>query len=191
MGMISKFFKRLLRWFLQGLVLVLPLGVTAYLLFIAFKTLDGWFPGQVPGLGIVLVVGAVTLVGALGSTFIAKPMVRYVEKMLNRAPLVKVIYGSVRDLLTAFVGEEKKFNQPVLVSFGHEPGVKRLGFLTMEQTASLGLPEGYVGVYLPHSYNFSGNLVWVPSAWVEKVNWPSAEVMKLIVSGGVVVPKKG
>lgn len=176
----------MLRWFIQGLVILVPLGLTVYLFYLAFVTVDGWIPMNLPGLGIVLVCIAITIVGALGSTFVAKPLFRYFERLINRAPVFKAIYGSIRDLLTAFVGEEKKFNRPVWVNFSHEPGVKRLGFLTRNSLEELGLPKGWVAVYIPHSYNFSGNLVIVPEEWIEETGIPATDAMKFMVSGGVV-----
>ena len=177
--------RRLVRWFFQGLVVTAPVGITVYLLAISFTFLDGLFHYKFPGLGILLLLLGITLIGALGSTLLAKPLLRYLDGLLERAPLVKVIYGALKDLLTAFVGDEKRFNRPVRVKFGPE-GAYRLGYLTETNAEPFGLEKGFVGVYLPHSYNFSGNFYIVPEAWVEPLNLPSSEVMKYVVSGGVI-----
>jgi uncharacterized membrane protein len=105
--------------------------------------------------------------------------------MMEKAPLVKVIYTSLKDLLSAFVGKEKKFNQPVLVKINGTDEIMRLGFITQEDLTFIGIEDRFVAVYFPHSYNFSGNLLIVPRKNVIKVSGPSAEVMKFIVSGGV------
>ena len=101
-------------------------------------------------------------------------------------PLIKTIYESVTDLLSAFVGNKKKFNVPVMVKMNKESDIYKLGFLTREDLSQLGIPNTYVAVYLPHSYNFSGNMFVVPSTQVTTLNLPSSEVMKFIVSGGVI-----
>ena len=182
---IAAWSRRLVRWFFQGLLVTAPVGITIYLLVLSFSFLDGLFHYKLPGLGLLLLLIGITLIGALGSTLLAKPLLRYLDRLLERAPLIKVIYGALKDLLTAFVGEEKRFNKPVRVKFGPE-GAYRLGFLTETNTEPFGLEQGFVGVYLPHSYNFSGNFYVVPESWVEPLNIPSSELMKYVVSGGVI-----
>ncbi|MCG8411697.1 MAG: DUF502 domain-containing protein [Bacteroidales bacterium] len=138
-----------------------------------------------PGLSIIVVFLLVALLGFLGRTIIANPIKRIMNHIINRLPLVKVIYTSIRDLLTAFVGKEKKFNQPVLVKVNTISELEKLGFITQKDISKLGVTGNKVAVYFPHSYNFSGELFIVPEENVKLINAPSADVMKFIVSGGV------
>lgn len=176
----------LLRWFFQGLLLSAPLGLTLYVLYFSFIYLDGLAHYKVPGLGILFVLAGVTLVGALGSSLIAKPLLLWLEKGLEKTPLIKVIYGSVKDLLSAFVGETKRFNKPVLVLISAEPPMYKLGFITRENLESEVFGPNKIGVYLPKSYGFVGDYVVVDSNSLKAIDWPAAEVMKHIISGGIV-----
>jgi len=107
-----------------------------------------------------------------------------VERVMARLPFVRLLYSSTRDLLNAFVGEQRRFDKPVIVA-PYPGGVARaLGFVTQESLTSLGLP-GHVTVYLPQSYNFAGALLIFPTSAVTTLDADSADVMAFIVSGGV------
>jgi uncharacterized membrane protein len=185
----NKYFKRLIskfaRYFIQGAILVIPITLTIYIVYNAISFIDHLLPVHYPGLNLIIIITTITLLGAFGSTIILQPFINYFERMMERAPLVKVIYTSLKDLLSAFVGKEKKFNQPVLVKINSTDEIMRLGFITQEDLTFIGIENKYVAIYFPHSYNFSGNLLVVPVKNVIKISGPSAEVMKFIVSGGV------
>src|SRR5205085_10640047 len=106
---------RLLNYFFRGLVLVAPIGVTIYVVFVIFTRIDGWLGLSVPGLGFLVTVGIITLVGFLASTFVTRGLFTLFERALNRLPFVRLVYSSTRDLLDAFVGEKRRFDRPVLV----------------------------------------------------------------------------
>jgi uncharacterized membrane protein len=165
--------------------LVIPITLTIYIVYNAISFIDHLLPVHYPGLNLIIIITTITLLGAFGSTIILQPFINYFERMMERAPLVKVIYTSLKDLLSAFVGKEKKFNQPVLVKINSTDEIMRLGFITQEDLTFIGIENKYVAIYFPHSYNFSGNLLVVPVKNVIKISGPSAEVMKFIVSGGV------
>ena len=185
--------KRLLGYFFQGLLYTAPLGITIFVLYKIFELLDGvfkpllltYFKINIPGLSLLIVFLLVALLGLLGQTIIARPIKQLVNHFINKAPLVKVIYTSIKDLLSAFVGKEKKFNQPVLVKVNLISDLEKLGFITQEDVSMLGIEGEKVAVYFPHSYNFSGELFIVPASQVKKIDGPPADVMKFIVSGGV------
>ncbi|HNB12061.1 MAG TPA: DUF502 domain-containing protein, partial [Bacteroidia bacterium] len=107
------------------------------------------------------------------------------ERMLERTPLLKIIYTSVKDLIEAFVGEKKRFNQPVLVTVDKVSGVQRIGFITQKDLSVLGISSNKMAVYLPFSYGFNGQLVIVPAENVEKIDASGTEMMKFVISGGV------
>ncbi|NND95393.1 MAG: DUF502 domain-containing protein [Flavobacteriales bacterium] len=172
------------KYFLSGLLYTAPVVVTVYILYQLFIFLDGLFPLDFPGLGILLIVGVITLMGILGSSFLLQPINRYFQGLVDKIPLVKTIYYAIRDVLSAFVGEKKRFTKPVLVKV-NSAGMEKLGFITSEDLSRLGIPDKKIAVYLPHSINFSGNLFIVTQDMITPLDANSADVMKFIVSGGV------
>lgn len=181
--MFTKISLRLINWFLSGLLLVVPLALTGYFMYWVFTQLDGIFGLDKPGLGILLLFIAITIIGFLSSQILAKQLWQLLENLLTRAPLIKLIYTSIKDLLEAFVGEKKRFRYPVKVKMS-EAGIYKIGFITQENLNQIALPN-MVAVYFPHSYNFSGNLFLVDKQKIEPIQANSTEVMKFIVSGGV------
>lgn len=172
----------LLKYFVRGLLVVVPAGVTVYVVFLSLTLLDRLLPLGVPGLGLLFTLVLITLVGFLASSVVGKAVVQELEQLFRRLPLVKLLYSSIKDLTGAFVGDKKRFDRPVAVSLG--PTMMALGFVTREDLGQLELP-GHVAVYFPQSYNFAGNLVLVRSDQVVPLRAPSAELMTFIVSGGV------
>jgi len=179
--------RRILGYFLRGLVFIAPVAITVYILVVIFTTIDGWLGLPIPGLGFLLTLVLITLVGFVGSTFLARSFLAMFDRLLERLPFVRFLYSSTKDLVSAFVGEKRRFDQPVAVRILGE--ARALGFVTQKTLSSLGL-EGFVGVYFPQSYNFAGSLLLVPSRDVERIPASSSDVMAFIVSGGVTdVPK--
>jgi uncharacterized membrane protein len=146
---------------------------------------DALVPTNVPGLGLLILLTSITALGYLGSSFIAQPIIVFTGKMLNSIPLVKTVYSAVNDLLSALVGNKKSFDKPVLVKMNRESDIEKLGFITSDDLSTLNIHSGKIAVYLPHSYNFSGNLYIVPAENITPVKANTAEFMKFIVSGGV------
>jgi uncharacterized membrane protein len=178
--------KTLIKYFFQGLLYTLPLTVTGYIIYKAVVVLDSLVPLDIPGLGLVSILALITLVGVVGSYLFALPIFSWFESQIERAPLVKVIYTSVKDLVNAFVGQKKNFTRPVLVRLYPGQEVYRVGFLTDEDLEHLGVNlQGFVSVYVPHSYAISGQLFVVPASAVHPFEGNSTEVMKYIISGGV------
>ncbi len=176
-------YRRFIKYFLRGLLFVVPLALTIYVIVLIINFLDGLIPIPVPGLGILIMIGFIMFVGYLAGLFVTKPLFDEFEKWVIKIPLVNILYTSVKDLMSAFVGDKKKFNIPVIVKLSE--GMSRLGFVTQDD---LGILEesNLVAIYFPHSYNFSGNLYLVPRNNVRILNnVKSSDVMKFIVSGGV------
>ena len=105
---------------------------------------------------------------------------------MNRAPLVKVIYFAVKDLITVFFGKEDKMGKPVKVLVQRDPLQYRFGFQTRKDLSEFGFGEEMISVYLPFSYGVMGNQLVVKKEDVEFVDTSASEMMKFIVSGGVV-----
>jgi len=179
--------KYFLRYFFRGLLFVVPASISVYSLYFVFNWLDKLFPNvSIPGFGIVVVVGGTTILGYLGSAWLTRPIIQFFDTILERLPFVRIIYSSIKDLTSAFVGEKKKFDKPVLVQISQDSNLKRLGFLTQDSLKDLQIDEDLVAVYVPHSYNFSGNLFIVEKKYVTPLQSDGTEIMKFIVSGGVI-----
>jgi uncharacterized membrane protein len=181
----QKIMTTLISYFLQGLLVVVPLAATFYVLFSLFVFIDNLLPFEYPGIGALILLTSLTFLGFLAKSIIANPIARYLEGLLKQAPLIKTIYTAFKDLLGAFVGKKRSFNKPVLVKLNRESQVEKPGFVTNKELHKLGIEGEKVAVYLPHSYAFSGNLFVVPAENITPVNVKSADFMKFIVSGGV------
>lgn len=189
---VNLFFRKLISYFLKGLLYVSPMGIILYTLYQAFNWVDGilqpYLPKfhefKIPGLGLLIILTIITIFGYFGQTVVAKPFKLIVERLIQKAPLLNMVYTSLRDFMEAFVGKEKKFKQPVLVKISSETDIERMGFITQNDLTELGITDK-IAVYLPFSYAFSGEVLIVPSTYVRTVDIPAGEWMKFIVSGGV------
>lgn len=181
----KRLFKLITSYFFRGILLTVPIAITVYVIYQVFVFLDSIIPLDIPGLGILSLVVGLTLIGLVGSSIILTPIKNQWKAFLDRVPLLKTIYTSIADLVTAFVGQKKKFTKPVLVKLQTHGEMEKLGFITEEDLSKFGVKDEKVAVYLPHSYAFSGNLFIVPAANVTPVDAKAADVMKFIVSGGV------
>ncbi|XWN35065.1 MAG: DUF502 domain-containing protein [Roseivirga sp.] len=180
----KKLLSDLFGYFMRGLLLVVPLALTFYIISMALNMIDGLIGTRFPGLGIGILLSSITLFGYLGSILLFQSAFDFTEKWIGKLPLVSTIYSSLKELIFAFVGKEKKFDKPVLILFDKEAQLKRIGFVTQQDLTQLGLP-GSIAVYVPHSYNLSGDLFILPKETITPLNIASAEIMKFIVSGGV------
>lgn len=176
----------LFRSFLQGLILLSPIAITAYLLYSVFNQVDNLIP-QVPrGVGFVTIIFVVTLIGYLGTRlFVGRWLFDAFGHVLESTPGIKFIYSSLRDIISSFVGDKKRFNKPVWVCVNTNPETWRIGFLTQRDMTHLGLP-GKVAVYMPHAYAISGWVIITENEFIKPVkDMTAGEAMKFAVSGGV------
>ena len=184
--------KKITQYFLQGLLLVAPVAILVYIVYWLFMTIDGILVDKlevvlgfkIPGLGILVSFIVVTLLGFIGETALVNPFKKAFHKLIEKIPLLNLLYTSLNDLFSAFVGKEKKFNVPVKVLFNKENNIWKMGFVTRMNMDEIGSHE-LSAVYFPHSYNFSGELYLIPTERITKINISPAEAMKFIVSGGV------
>ncbi len=186
----------LLNYFFKGLIIVVPLGAAAFLIFWAVSAVDNalnlsdilWVgkdgkPRYIPGLGILNVIVIIMVAGILVTNVITDPIKRWFSRWINRLPFFNFLYSSIKDLTEAFVGDEKKFTEAVIVQV-NEYGLKKVGFLVQKDLAKIGLP-GEVAVYFPYSYSFAGQVVIIGADKVKPVAKNSADMMKFVISGGV------
>ncbi len=184
--------KKLVSYLLQGILYIAPLGLTVYIIYVIFSFVDGllqrwlqeWLNISIPGLGVIITVVLLIIIGFLGKTIIARPFTALFNRLMKRVPILKVIYSAFNDLFSAFVGKERKFNRPVVVTVNKSLDLEKLGFLTEEDLSLIDRKEK-VAVYFPHSYNWSGELFLVPGELVRPIDVNPADVMKFIVSAGV------
>jgi len=189
----SKLSSRLLNYFFQGLLFITPVTITIWAIITLFDYINGLLQGYVdevigfsiPGLGLIILLIMITLIGFLGSTIIFQPIIHYFDRLLVKAPLIKIIYTAVKDLVSAFVGKKKRFNRPVLVRINKETELEKIGFVTNDDLSIIGQKSKKVAVYLPHSYAWSGNLFIVPADLITPIDASATEVMKFVISAGV------
>jgi uncharacterized membrane protein len=185
--------KRFLKYFLRGLLVFVPVGVTIFILFYIFNGLYSLFSLLLPFInypalrllaGLLFTFGGIFLIGLFASNLIGKKLFELLDRIFANVPLVKMLYNAIKDLVEAFAGEKKKFDKPVLVTLGISSYAKIVGFMTRESLDNLGLVD-HVAVYLPQSYNFAGNVLIFPKEAVKPLDIESSELMTFIVSGGV------
>jgi uncharacterized membrane protein len=192
----NRFAGALFRYFIKGMLVVIPIGAAIFLMYWAVSTVDKalnlsdvlWVDKNgkhlyIPGLGILNVIVVIMIVGILVTTVVTEPIKRWFKRWFSRLPIFAFLYSSIKDLTEAFVGEEKKFNEPVLVEV-NEFGMKKIGFLVQKDLAMLNLP-GEVAVYFPYSYSFAGQVIIIDASKVKPIDKSAADVMKFVISGGV------
>ena len=172
----------LIKNFLRGLVIVVPIAVTVYLLYQTFVGLDRLLKLQTPGLGLAILLGVILMVGFLAGNFAGRRLFGLMETIFTKAPIVRIVYAAIKDLLEAFVGNKRRFDRPVTVAITAD--VKTFGFVTRDDLGSLGMP-GEIAVYVPFSYTWDGCLLVVGRDRVTPLEADSASIMALVVSGGV------
>jgi uncharacterized membrane protein len=180
--------RKIFRFFIQGLIIIAPIAITAYALYWLFEKVDGILRPYVniPGLGFVLIILFVILVGWISSNFLMGSAINFFDQWMERTPGIKFIYSSTKDFFEAFAGDKRKFNKAVLANVFAED-VWIVGFLTDEEMEKFELGADKVSVYVPQSYNFAGQLYILPRVRIRKIEQITAgEAMKYAVTGGVV-----
>ncbi|WP_346237819.1 DUF502 domain-containing protein [Niabella insulamsoli] len=181
-------FKTLFRYFVQGVVILAPVAITAYILYTIFNWIDGFLRPIfiTPGIGFVLIIAFIIFIGWLSSYFIMESMINFFDHWLERTPGIKLIYKSIKDFFQAFGGDKKKFTKAVLANVFNND-VWMVGFLTDDEMEKFNLGNDMVGVYVPQAYNFAGQLYILPKERVRPIeNISPGDAMKYTVTGGVV-----
>ncbi len=189
-------YSKLLQYFLQGLLILAPIAITAYALFWVVTSVDSLLPiftykdsqGNIKvqnyGIGLVVIIVVLIFIGYVSSFFITGRVVSFVDKILEKTPGIKYIYSTTRDFFEAFAGDKKKFTKHVLANVDDNE-VWRFGFVTKEEMDDFGLTD-YVTVYIPMAYSVAGNVYVIPKNRVKPItNISAAQTMKFAVSGGI------
>ena len=183
-----RIFKKLAGFFIQGMVILAPIGITAYALYWLFDNVDSILMPYVNirGIGFLTIIGFVILVGWISSNFIMSSLINFFDQWMERTPGIKFIYTSTKDFFEAFAGDKRKFNKAVIANVFSED-VWIVGFLTDEEMSKFDMGADKVAVYVPQAYNFAGQLYILPREKVRRIDKITpGESMKYAVTGGVV-----
>lgn len=185
-GILNTFLKS----FFQGLMIIGPIGLTIFVIWYIISSIDNIVPvlseKLFPGFTFLFVICATALLGFIGNKFI---LTRFIfdrlDSFLERTPGIKHIYTPTKDVMSSFVGDKKKFNEPVWVKTSENPEMWRIGFLTQKEMSEVG-KDNFVAVYLPHSYAISGWVIITEEKNIKPiVGMTATAAMKFAVSGGV------
>lgn len=195
-------YKKLLQYFLQGILILAPIALTFWAIAAIFNFIDSILPNMVhgivpglmedekgnikriPGVGFLVVIVLVLTVGYVSSSYIFSKVVDAFDNLLEKTPGIKFIYSTLKDFFEAFAGEKKKFTHNVLANID-DNDVWRVGFITQENMEEFGFTD-YVAVYVPMSYSVAGNVYIIPKERTKPItNISAAQTMKFALSGGV------
>lgn len=185
---------RLTRRMINGLILLVPIAITVFVISETLHFTEGvlgrHLPFYFPGLGILTLIVVIYVTGWLSSYWFMRRVIRYVEGLVNKIPIVKFIYNSVKHLSTAVFESNSMFDHVVLVPF-HQS--KAIGFLMADVPEALKekLGDDYVCVFVPWSLNMtSGTNLFVKKSDVIYLDISSESALQYMLTAGAVMPKK-
>jgi len=183
--------------FIAGLVVVVPIVITIFALFWLFSLLDGFLSPliyeligrEIPGLGILTEVIIIFLVGMVATNVLGSRVLRWLQDLLNRVPLVKNIYPTIKQIVEAFhPSSSSSFKKVVLVEYP-KAGIWVLGFLTSEVSLTGGAGnQRFYSVYLPTNNLYIGQVALFKPEEVIIPGLTIEEGLKIILSGGTAFP---
>ncbi|MED5509772.1 MAG: DUF502 domain-containing protein [Pseudomonadota bacterium] len=186
------------RQFITGLITILPLTLTAYLIYWFIVSTEKALSGVIkfilpdylywPGMGFIAALLLIFMIGLLMQLYVVKALFRYVEQLLYHMPLIKSVYGAIRDFFQYFSPtRQSEFEQVVAVKL--ENGMELIGFITLDSSESLPIEsedgEERVLVFLPMSYNIGGYPVMMPKSRLRPVNMTMEQAMRFVLTAGV------
>ena len=184
--------------YLEGLLAILPLSISIFAVYwlaghaeaILGSPLKNSLPDNyyIPGMGVVAGVVVVFLLGLLLNLWFFRKILALLEDQVSRIPLIKTVYGSVKDLLGCFGGKEKQEAQGVAI-VTLPSGARVLGIITRRDFSGLpanmgGSPDA-VAVYLPMSYQLGGYTIFVPKSSIELIDMEVEDAMRFAVTAGM------
>ena len=179
-------YQKFIQYFLQGLLVLAPVTITVYAIYVVFNKIDGILrPAiNIPGIGFIIIIAFILIVGYLSTFFVMSRILSLIDKLLDKTPGIKLFYSFIKDFFEAFAGNKKKFTKGVLANIENND-VWRVGFITQEDMSGFSLPD-YVAVYIPLAYSVAGQVYVLPKGRVKPItNISSTQTMKFAVSGGV------
>lgn len=188
--------------FFRGFVVIIPLALTYWFFSSLLNAVDGilspfieeWIGRRVPGLGFAAMVALILLVGLLTRNLVGTLLFNGFEKLLKQIPVVRSVYGAIKDLVGAFTigGKGKTFREVVMIEYPR-PGLFTLAFVTNEMSfkRSSDQTTQFINVYIPNPPNpTSGVLILVPKEQAIRLNLSIEQGLKLVLSGGIVTPER-
>lgn len=200
------FAARVRAYFFAGVLVVAPISITFYIAWLMLDFVDSrvtpliparynpntYLPFGIPGLGLVVLIVVVTFIGATTAGYLGRIFVRLSERILARMPVIRGIYGAVKQLVeSVFAKQASAFRQVVLVEWPRD-GSWTIGFVTNATAAEIHarLPGDVVSIMVPTTPNpTSGYLIFVPRKDVVPLEMTVEDAMKMILSSGIVVPE--
>lgn len=196
---------RLRAYFLTGILVTAPLGITTYLAWLLINFVDGtvkplipdkynpetYLPFSLPGLGILLVIAGVTLIGFLTAGFLGRALIRWGEWIVSKMPVIRSVYSATKQIFeTVLAQKSNAFREAVLVEYPRR-GIWAIAFITGQTEGEVQnlTEETTVNVFLPTTPNpTSGFLLFVPAKDLVKLTMSVEEAIKMVISGGIVTP---
>jgi uncharacterized membrane protein len=189
--------RKLRAYFLAGILVTVPLGLTVWILLWIFNGIDGFLQPiidrvvghHIPGIGFGITVLLIFIAGIIASNVLGRRLLRYGESVLMRLPLARYLYNGIRQIMQAFAAPDKTgFMQVVLVEFPRK-GTRTLGFITNETTDESG--KKLLNIFIPTSPNpTSGFLQIIEEDQVIRTTISVDDALKMVVSGGRVSPRE-
>jgi uncharacterized membrane protein len=204
-----KFAAKLKAYFLTGLLVLVPISLTVYIIYELFRAIDGilkdvvfvmvsnWLGVRIsepiPGLGFITLIVLILSSGMAARSYFGKKLVEVGDRVVTRIPIISRIYGTAQQVSQAFFGERRRevFKQTVLVPFPSH-GMWRIGFVVQETNSQIAetLGQDVIGVFVPHTPNpTSGFLVFFPKTDVVELDLATEDALHMIISGGTALPK--
>ena len=199
-------FARFRRYFLAGILVTSPILITAYVtwLIVTFvdtqvagmlpKSLDFTtkLPHQIPGIGLIISIITITFIGAITPGFIGRTLLKAGERILNKMPVVRSIYGAIKQIMeTVMSTNSESFREVVLVEYPRK-GIWVIGFVTGETKGEVQTlnKEKLINVFIPTTPNpTSGFLLFLPKKDLVYMAMKVEDAVKMVISGGIVTPK--
>lgn len=190
--------KFLIKFFIRGLLVVLPFVLTLYFLIWFFKGVENLFKDLLkntigldfyfPGVGFIIATLVITALGVLMSSLIAQKVYAYFQKIISKLPILKTIYFAIEDFLGFFTTteSEKNFKKVVLVEIPNT-GFKSVGIITNSSPNEIleNKSGDLIAVYFPMSYQMGGYTLFIQKKWIEETNFSVEDAMKMAMTGWV------
>lgn len=182
--------------FFRGLVTILPIAITFYILYSVILILDGLLgsllrellPTYIPGLGLIAIVGIIFIFGLMMNNILTTKLLSMIESRLLEVPLIKTVYSPLRDLMNLFSKQDaKQLKHVVLVHIG-EGGAQAIGLVTRDQFQELKIGDftkDKVAVYFPLSYALGGMTLLIPKSQVQEIDIPVEKAMSLALTAWI------
>ena len=200
------FLARFRRYFLAGILVTSPILITAYVTWMIITFIDNQvagilpesldftkkLPHQIPGLGLIISIIAITIIGALTPGFIGRTLLKTGERVLDKMPVVRSIYGAIKQIMeTVMSTNSESFREVVLVEYPRK-GIWVIGFVTGETKGEVQTlnKEKLINVFIPTTPNpTSGFLLFLPKKDLVYMAMKVEDAVKMVISGGIVTPK--